>query len=98
MEKLSQEQVEHVARLARLALREEEKAIFAEQLGQILAYAAKIRELDLANVEPTAHVLGLTNVTRPDEVRPSLSQEEVLQNGPEVQDGYFRVPRIVEEG
>jgi len=97
MGKLSQQQVEHVARLARLALQETEKEKFAQQLGQILAYAEKIRELDLQNVEPTAHVLGITNVTRPDQVWKSLSQEEVLQNGPEDQDGCFRVPRIVEE-
>lgn len=97
MKKLSSEEVAHVARLARLALDETEQERFAVQLGQILAYAEKIRELDLEGVEPTAHVLGLTNVTRRDEVRPSLDRDEVLRNGPEVENGYFRVPRVVEE-
>lgn len=94
---LTRAEVEHVARLARLALDEQEKERFAQQLGQILAYAQRLQQLDLTGVEPLAHVLGVTNVLRPDEVRPSLSQADVLANGPDVENGCFRVPRVVEE-
>ena len=89
--------VDHVARLARLDLTDAERERMQAELTQILEHADKIQELDLDNVEPTAHALPLRNVMRPDEVRPSLSQERALANAPEVEDGRFKVPRIIED-
>lgn len=94
---ISKEQVEHVARLARLEVSEDEKATFARQLSGILTYMDQIKELDTAGVEPTATVLPTDNVFRDDEVRPSLSQEKALANAPDQMDGFFRVPKIVED-
>ena len=89
--------VDHVARLARLALSEEERERMSAELTVILEHAEKIQALDLDDVEPTAHAVPLENVARPDEVTPSLSTEDALANAPEVEDGRFKVPRIVED-
>jgi aspartyl-tRNA(Asn)/glutamyl-tRNA(Gln) amidotransferase subunit C len=89
--------VDHVARLARLDLTDEERELMRVQLSNILEHADAIQRLDLDGVEPTAHALPLRNVMRPDEPRPSLSQEEALANGPDTQDARFLVPRIVED-
>jgi aspartyl-tRNA(Asn)/glutamyl-tRNA(Gln) amidotransferase subunit C len=88
--------VEHVAKLARLELTEDEKNRFTGQLNAILKYADKLNELDTEHVLPTSHVLKLTNVLREDEVRPSLPIEKVLRNAPEEEDGQFRVPAVLE--
>lgn len=89
--------VEHVARLARLALTPEEKERLGRQLAVILEHAAKVGEVAAEDIPPTSHPVPRANVYRPDEVWPSLSREEALANGPEVEDGRFKVPRIVEE-
>ena len=89
---ISREQVVHVARLARLALTEEELERFGEQLSAILEAVGKVAELDLADVEPTSHPLDLVNVFGEDEPRASLSQEEALVNAPDPDDGFFAVP------
>jgi aspartyl-tRNA(Asn)/glutamyl-tRNA(Gln) amidotransferase subunit C len=89
---IRRDEVLHVARLARLALTEEEISKFQEQLSAILEAVGKVAELDLSDVEPTAHPLDLVNVCAPDEPRPSLPVEEALANAPEREDGYFRVP------
>lgn len=89
--------VDHVARLARLDLSEAERERMQAELTQILGHADKIQSLDLDGVPPTSHSLPLSNVLRPDEVRPSLSSEEALANAPEAEDGRFRVPRIIED-
>ena len=89
--------VDHVARLARLALSEEERERMSVELAVILEHAEKIQALDLDGVEPTAHAVQLENVLRKDEVRASLSPEEALANAPEAEDGRFGVPRIVED-
>ena len=89
--------VDHVARLARLDLSDAERERMQAELTQILEHADKIQELELDNVEPTAHALPLRNVMRPDEVRPSLTQDRALANAPEVEDGRFKVPRIIED-
>ena len=89
---ITRDEVLHVARLARLALTEDEIAKFQEQLSAILEAVGKVSELDLAGVEPTAHPLDLSNVWAEDEVRPSLPLEEALENAPDREDGYFRVP------
>jgi aspartyl-tRNA(Asn)/glutamyl-tRNA(Gln) amidotransferase subunit C len=91
---ISEEQVRHVANLARLGLTDAEVARMGEQLRAILQSIEKIQQLDLEDVPPTANPLNLTNVFRPDEPRRELSREEALSPAPEVVDGYFAVPRI----
>jgi aspartyl-tRNA(Asn)/glutamyl-tRNA(Gln) amidotransferase subunit C len=88
--------IEHVARLARLELTEDEKARLREQLGVIIEHAAKVGEVAADDVPPTAYAIPRSNVLRPDEITPSLSTEEVLSNAPEVEADRFKVPRIVE--
>ena len=88
--------VKYVAHLARLALTPEEEKKFGDQLGHILEHIEKLKELDVTNVEPTAHAVPLVNVTRADEVRPSLSHEDALRNAPARANGLFMVPKIVE--
>jgi aspartyl-tRNA(Asn)/glutamyl-tRNA(Gln) amidotransferase subunit C len=88
--------IKYVAQLARIALTPEEEKTLGSQLGSILGYIEKLNELDVSNVEPTAHAVPLINVTRPDEVGPSLSQEEALKNAPARANGLFIVPKIVE--
>ena len=88
--------IEHVARLARLELTDEEKARLREQLGLILEHAAKVREVAAEDVPPTAYAIPRSNVFRPDELAPSLPTEEALANAPEAEADRFKVPRIVE--
>jgi len=88
--------VKYVAHLARLALTPDEEKKLGAQLGSILGYIEKLRELDVTNVEPTAHAVPLVNVTRPDEIRPSLAHEDALRNAPCQAGGLFIVPKIVE--
>jgi aspartyl-tRNA(Asn)/glutamyl-tRNA(Gln) amidotransferase subunit C len=88
--------IEHVARLARLELTDEEKARLREQLGAILEHAAKVGEVAAEDVPPTAYAIPRSNVFRPDELAPSLPVEEVLANAPEAEADRFKVPRIVE--
>jgi aspartyl-tRNA(Asn)/glutamyl-tRNA(Gln) amidotransferase subunit C len=88
--------VKYVAHLARLSLSPEEEQTISEQLGHILGYIEKLKEVDVTGVEPTAHAFPLVNVTRPDEIRPSLSQEDALRNAPAHANGLFMVPKIVE--
>ena len=96
MTKLSLAQVEHVADLARLALTEEEKELFREQLSSILAYAERLQALDTGDIPPTATVLPLQNVLRDDKVRPSLPREDALANTPDTDGVHVRVPAILE--
>ena len=88
--------IEHVARLARLELTDEEKERLRDQLGVILENAAKVSEVATDDVTPTAYAIPRSNVLRPDEVTPSLAVEEVLSNAPEVEDDRFKVPKVVE--
>ena len=88
--------VKYVAHLARLALTPEEQKQLGAQLGSILGYIEKLRELDVTNVEPTAHAVPMVNVTRADEVRPSLPHDEAMRNAPAKANGLFIVPKIVE--
>jgi aspartyl-tRNA(Asn)/glutamyl-tRNA(Gln) amidotransferase subunit C len=89
--------VDHVARLARLDLSEEERVRMQAELTAILDHVTKIQALDLDGIAPTAHTVPLVNIMRPDEVKPCLTQEEALANAPAEQDGRFMVPRIVED-
>jgi aspartyl-tRNA(Asn)/glutamyl-tRNA(Gln) amidotransferase subunit C len=88
--------VKYVAHLARLALTPEEEGQLGAQLGHILGYIEKLRELDVTGVEPTAHAMPMVNVTRADEVRPSLPHADTLRNAPRQSGGLFVVPKIVE--
>ena len=95
--KISMEEVEHVARLARLELGPADKERMRRELDSILSYIDKLRALDTADVEPTSHAVPLTNVMREDELRPSFPQAEMLANAPEPAGEFFRVPKIIEE-
>ena len=88
--------VKYVAHLARLALTPEEQKQLGAQLGSILGYIEKLRELDVSGVEPTAHAVPMVNVTRADEIRPSLPHDDALRNAPKQANGLFIVPKIVE--
>ena len=88
--------VKYVAHLARLALSREEEQQLGSQLGNILGYIEKLKEVDVTGVEPTAHPFPLVNVVRSDEVHPSLSNAEALRNAPAQSNGLFIVPKIVE--
>ncbi|WP_322489135.1 Asp-tRNA(Asn)/Glu-tRNA(Gln) amidotransferase subunit GatC [Chloroflexus sp.] len=94
---LSEAEVRHVARLARIALSDEEIAVMRAQLSAILDYIAMLQEVDLRNVPPTAQVTGLTTVWRPDVVGEMLTQAQALANAPDQQDGMFRVRAVFEE-
>ncbi len=96
MSRITRDDVEHVARLARLALTDEEGEQLTAQLEVILEHAAQVSALDTAGVPPTAHPLPLSNVLRADEPRPGVSRDEVLAMAPASDDGRFRVPRILD--
>ena len=94
---ITRQDVEHVARLARLQLSEAELDRMAEQLGAILAYIDVLRELDTDGVEPTSHAVPLVNVMRDDEVVPPFPRDHMLANVPDPVDAFARVPRIIED-
>jgi aspartyl-tRNA(Asn)/glutamyl-tRNA(Gln) amidotransferase subunit C len=94
---ISREDVEHVARLARLALTEPEMERMRVQLDAILGYIDKLRALDVEGVEPTSHAVPLVNVMRDDEPAPCLPQHEAVANAPDPSGEFFRVPRILED-
>ena len=96
-ERISTDDVAHVARLARLELRPDELESFTAQLGAVLDHAADLDSLDLDGVEPTTHPLPLSNALRADEVGPTLDPDEVLAAAPAVEDGQFRVPPVLGE-
>jgi aspartyl-tRNA(Asn)/glutamyl-tRNA(Gln) amidotransferase subunit C len=89
---IDREQVLHVARLARLALNDEEVDRMAGELSGILEHVERISELDLEGVEPTSHVIALENVLRPDEPRPSWERDRMLELAPDPAGGSYRVP------
>ena len=88
--------IKYVAHLARLHLTPDEDKKLGAQLGHILGYIEKLKELDVASVEPTAHAVPMVNVTRADEIRPSLPHDDALRNAPAKANGLFMVPKIVE--
>jgi aspartyl-tRNA(Asn)/glutamyl-tRNA(Gln) amidotransferase subunit C len=97
MAKITRDEVERVARLARLALGEAEKAALTTQLDAILAYIDALNAVDTEGVEATTTVIPMTSVMREDVVKPGLSQDAALANAPDPADGFFRVPRILED-
>ena len=94
--RLSLREVEHVAELAKLGLTEEEKERMAEQLSAILEYAEMLQELDTEAIPPTAQVIELQSVMRPDEAEPSFPPEDILANAPQAEGGLFKVRAILE--
>jgi aspartyl-tRNA(Asn)/glutamyl-tRNA(Gln) amidotransferase subunit C len=94
MPRVSEETVDHVARLAHLSLTPEERTTFARQLSQVLSYAESIQALDTADVEPMSHV-SAAGVLRGDEPEPGLPRERVLADAPDAAAGLFRVPRVL---
>ncbi len=94
--RISKEEIEHIASLARLSLSEKEKELFGSQLSSILNYMEKLNELDTKDIEPTSHVLPLSNVMRDDIPRPSIPREDALLNAPDHTDKFYRVPKIIE--
>lgn len=96
--KITKEEVEHVALLARLRLTGDEKELYSNQLDKILSYMEKLSELNTDGVEPTTHAVPITNPYRDDRVSPSIPRDKALQNAPQKEKGCFKVPRIIEEG
>jgi aspartyl-tRNA(Asn)/glutamyl-tRNA(Gln) amidotransferase subunit C len=94
--KITREQVEHVALLARLKLDEAEIATFTGQMDAVLAYADKLNELDTTAIVPTAHAVPMENSFRADEVRPSIGIDNAMANAPDRIDDFFRVPKVIE--
>jgi len=88
--------IEHLARLARLSVSDDEKRLFADQIESILNYMDKLNELDTGNVGPTSHVILLSNVVREDLLKGSLDREDALTNAPDKTDKFYRVPKIIE--
>ncbi len=95
MAEITIEELEHVARLARLSFSDEELSSFAGQINDILGYIAKLEEVDTTGIPPTTHALQVTNVMRDDKVEPSLPVEEAVANAPQEEKGAFVVPRII---
>lgn len=93
---LTIQEVEHIAKLARLKLTEQEKEKFAQQLSSILNYAKQLDEVDAINVEPTNQIIGLRNIFRQDEIneKEKLEKEKLLQCAPDTEDGYIKVPSV----
>jgi len=94
---ITRDEVAHLARLARLAVTDEELDVFAGQLDVILGSVARVAEVAADDIPPTTHAVPLTNVLRPDEVRPSLPRDTVLSQAPSAEGGRFRVPRILDD-
>ena len=94
-QKITLDDVRHVAKLSRLALSDERLAKFSTQLESILEYVAKIGEVDVSGVEPMAHALPIHNVFREDVVEPSLPLEKVLENAPDSDGPFFKVPKVI---
>jgi len=94
---IGKQEVERVAKLARLAMTEAETATYSQQLNQIVAYVQKLKTFSTEGIEPTSILLEEMNVFRPDEPEPSLSEEQALKNAPDAEDHRFRVPRIIQE-
>ncbi|ANY05643.1 Asp-tRNA(Asn)/Glu-tRNA(Gln) amidotransferase subunit GatC [Pseudonocardia sp. HH130630-07] len=94
---ITRDEVAHLARLARLAVTEDELDVFAGQLDVIIGSVARVGEIAADDIPPTSHVVPLENVFRPDEQRPGLDQQQALAGAPAAEQGRFRVPRILGE-
>ncbi len=88
--------IEQLAQLARLSVSEDDKELFAHQIDNILTYMNKLNELDTGSIEPTSHIISLSNVVREDLPKASLDREEALMNAPDRTEKFYRVPKIIE--
>jgi aspartyl-tRNA(Asn)/glutamyl-tRNA(Gln) amidotransferase subunit C len=88
--------IKYIAHLARIEITPEEEKNLHDKLGNIITFIEKLKELDVTNVEPTAHAVPMVNVTRADEITPSLPHDEAMRNAPAAANGLFVVPKIVE--
>ena len=95
--KVTEEDIKAVASLSRLSIREEESAEIISQLDNFLNYVENLKKIDTTNIEPTTYALPMQNIFREDEVKPSLDREFALKNAPLKEDGYFKVPKVLEE-
>lgn len=95
--KITETDIQHVANLSRLKIRPDESARILSQLNDILTYIENLNSIDTENIEPTTYALPMQNVFRADKVKPSLERELALSNAPLKEDGYFKVPRVLEE-
>jgi len=95
MAQITPDQVQHVARLARLALPPQRLEKLAGQLESILQYVDKIQSVDVTGIEPMAHALPIKNIFRDDTIGPSLSVEQVLSNAPDAESPFFKVPKVI---
>lgn len=86
--------VEHVAKLARLELTDEEKELYTKQLGDVLEYVNQMNEVDTSKIEPMTQVVDFVNVMREDKVVYEQTKEELMKNAPEEENGFFKVPKI----
>lgn len=93
---LSIHEVEHIAKLARLSLSDDEKMLFANQMGSILGYVEKLKELDTDSVIPTSHAVPIENAFREDVVQPSIGVPSALANAPQTAGSFYRVPKVIE--
>ena len=92
---IDEKTVKHIAKLGRLELTPEEEKLFQEQLGNILGYVDKLKELNIDNVEPLVHASEMTNVFREDKPKPSLDKKLVLDNSPQKDENFFKVPKVI---
>ena len=97
-EKLTEQQVRHVAKLSRLNLSDDEVHHFSEQLSGVLGYVSKLNELDVTGVEPMAHAMDVTNALREDVAEPGLTAEQALANAPATDEPFFKVPKVIGDG
>ncbi|SJZ60898.1 aspartyl/glutamyl-tRNA(Asn/Gln) amidotransferase subunit C [Trichlorobacter thiogenes] len=93
---INQHEIEHVAKLARLSLRDDEKQLFTGQMEAILAYVETLNELNTDGISPTSHAVPMENAFRPDCVTPSIGHDRALANAPDKNETYFRVPPVIE--
>jgi aspartyl-tRNA(Asn)/glutamyl-tRNA(Gln) amidotransferase subunit C len=94
--KIDDKIIEHIADLARIEFNKNEKLIYVDQLNSILLYMEKLNELDTSDIPPTSHVIPIKNIYRDDIVTESYNIEEILANAPEIEKGFFKVPKIIE--
>ncbi len=93
---ISKENVKHVARLSRLEFKEKELEGFTEKFASVIEYVEKLKEVDTEGVEPTYHVHPIKNIMRDDKMGKSLDRKKVLQNAPDKENGYFKIPRVLD--
>ena len=96
MSKISLEDVQHIANLARLTFNEQEMESYQHQLSRILDYIEKLNQLDTEGVPPTSHVIPIRNVMKPDEKRDLFQREDIIANAPSAEQGYFEVPKVID--